>query len=40
MLEYRLKGEPDWKRAEKPIYFDDAANYRGSIFDLREDSEY
>ena len=39
-LEYRATGEDNWETAEKPVYFDDAENYRGSIFDLKEDTAY
>ena len=39
-LEYRVAGAKDWRTAEKPVYFDDAENYRGSIFNLREDTAY
>lgn len=39
-LEYRAVGAKEWQTAEKPVYFDDAENYRGSIFNLKEDSAY
>lgn len=39
-LEYRAVGEKPWRTAEKPLYFDDAENYRGSIFDLKENTAY
>ena len=39
-LDYRAVGSDDWRTAEKPMYFDDAENYRGSIFDLDEDTDY
>lgn len=39
-LEYRAAGAAEWKTAEPPMYFDDAENYRGSIFDLDEGTSY
>ena len=39
-LDYRAVGAKAWKTAEAPIYFDDAENYRGSIFDLEENTAY
>ena len=39
-VEYRAAGEKAWQTAEPPVYFDDAENYRGSIFSLREDTDY
>lgn len=39
-LEYRAAGAEAWRTAEKPVYFDDAENYRGSIFNLDENKEY
>ena len=39
-LEYRVAGAKEWQTAEKPVYFDDAENYRGSIFNLKEDTVY
>lgn len=39
-IEYRVAGEKAWQTAEKPVYFDDAENYRGSIFNLKEDTPY
>ncbi len=39
-LDYRAVGADDWRTAENPMYFDDAENYRGSIFDLDEDTDY
>ena len=38
-LEYRVAGG-EWKKGETPPYFLDAANYRGSIFGLAEDTSY
>ena len=38
-LEYRAAGG-EWKKGETPIHFLDAANYRGSIFYLAEDTSY
>ena len=38
---YRRKGETGWQEAEfPPPYFDDTAEYRGSITGLEEDTEY
>jgi len=39
-LDYRVAGEKTWQTAEKPVYFDDAENYRGSIFNLKENTAY
>ena len=39
-LDYRAAGADAWKTAETPMYFDDAENYRGSIFDLEENTAY
>ena len=39
-LDYRAAGAKVWKTAEAPMYFDDAENYRGSIFDLEENTAY
>ena len=40
-LEYRkVKTDGKWAKGEKPMFFDDAANYRASILYLDEDSEY
>ena len=38
-LEYRAAGA-EWKKGETPLHFRDAANYRGSIFYLAEDTRY
>ena len=37
--EYRAAGA-EWKKGETPIHFLDAANYRGSILCLAEDTDY
>ena len=39
-LEYREKGASAWTVGERPIWFGDAANYRGSILRLSEDTDY
>ena len=39
-LAYRAKGAAEWTAGEKPVWFGDAVNYRGSIFRLAEGTEY
>ena len=39
-LEYRKAGGGGWETGEAPLYFEDARNYRGSIFSLSEDTPY
>ena len=39
-LEYRENGKSEWWKALEPKFFDDVANYRGSILDLNEDTSY
>ena len=39
-LEYRKAGDSSWTKGETPIHFRDAANYRGSMFYLAEDTAY
>ena len=38
-LEYR-ETDGEWQQAPAPVFFGDALNYRGSILNLREDTEY
>lgn len=40
VLEYRAKGEDEWRYAPPPPWSPDMLNYRGSILDLKEDTDY